>query len=41
MIEYGHVLPAPGEEQAWFEKLPQSLQDYLAGLGANKKSFSF
>jgi phenylpyruvate tautomerase PptA (4-oxalocrotonate tautomerase family) len=40
MIEYGHILPAPGEEQAWFEKLPQSLQDYLAGLGANKKNFS-
>src|SRR5258705_5721674 len=33
MVEYGHVLPAPGDEQAWFENLPQSLKDYLAGLG--------
>jgi len=40
MVEYGHVLPAPGDEQAWFEKLPQSLKDYLAGLGTNKKNFS-
>jgi hypothetical protein len=40
MIEYGHVLPAPGDEQAWFEKLPQPLKDYLAGLGTNKKNFS-
>jgi phenylpyruvate tautomerase PptA (4-oxalocrotonate tautomerase family) len=40
MIEYGHVLPAPCEEQAWFDKLPRSLQDYLAALGANKKKFS-
>jgi phenylpyruvate tautomerase PptA (4-oxalocrotonate tautomerase family) len=40
MVEYGHVLPAPGDEQAWFEKLPQPLKDYLAGLGTNKKSFS-
>ncbi len=40
MVEYGHVLPAPGDEQAWFEKLPQPLKDYLAGLGTNKKNFS-
>jgi phenylpyruvate tautomerase PptA (4-oxalocrotonate tautomerase family) len=40
MIEYGHVLPAPGEEQAWFERLPESLQDYLATLGANRNKFS-
>ena len=25
MIEYGHVLPAPGREEAWFESLPGSL----------------
>jgi phenylpyruvate tautomerase PptA (4-oxalocrotonate tautomerase family) len=40
MVEYGHVLPGPGEEKAWFEKLPQSLRDYLAGLGTNKEKFS-
>lgn len=39
MVEYGHVLPAPGDEQAWFERLPQSLQDYLVGLGTQKKGF--
>jgi phenylpyruvate tautomerase PptA (4-oxalocrotonate tautomerase family) len=39
MIEYGHVLPAPGNEKAWFERLPQSLQDYLAGLGTTKNNF--
>jgi phenylpyruvate tautomerase PptA (4-oxalocrotonate tautomerase family) len=40
MVEYGHVLPAPGDEQTWFDKLPQSLKDYLAGLGTNRKSFT-
>ena len=39
MVEYGHVLPLPGEEQAWFERLPQSLQDYLVGLGTKKQDF--
>jgi phenylpyruvate tautomerase PptA (4-oxalocrotonate tautomerase family) len=39
MLEYGHVLPAPGDEKAWFERLPPSLQDYLAGLGTTKNNF--
>lgn len=39
MVEYGHVLPQPGEEQRWFESLPPSLQAYLTALGANQKTF--
>jgi phenylpyruvate tautomerase PptA (4-oxalocrotonate tautomerase family) len=39
MLEYGHVLPVPGNERAWFDRLPQSLQDYLAGLGTTKNNF--
>jgi hypothetical protein len=41
MIEYGHVLPAPGreEEEAWFESLPGSLRTYLAKLGTTKANF--
>jgi phenylpyruvate tautomerase PptA (4-oxalocrotonate tautomerase family) len=39
MVEFGHVLPRPGEEQAWFENLPQSLQTYLNGLGMKSGSF--
>jgi len=33
MIEYGHALPRPGEEQAWFEALPQELQPHLISIG--------
>jgi phenylpyruvate tautomerase PptA (4-oxalocrotonate tautomerase family) len=40
MVEYGQVLPAPGDEQAWFAQLPQPLKDYLARLGTNKQNFS-
>jgi len=40
MIEYGHVLPAPGDEQAWFEELPKALRDYLISLGTSAKSFA-
>ena len=40
MIEYGHVLPAPGAEQAWFEGVPQALRDYLISLGTDAKSFA-
>jgi phenylpyruvate tautomerase PptA (4-oxalocrotonate tautomerase family) len=39
MVEYGHVLPAPGEERAWFEALPEDLRNYLTGLGTAKDSF--
>lgn len=36
MVEFGHVLPRPGEEQLWFEGLPPALQSYLSGLGAKQ-----
>jgi len=36
MIEYGHVLPRPGEEGAWYDSSPKSLQDYLQSLGTDK-----
>jgi phenylpyruvate tautomerase PptA (4-oxalocrotonate tautomerase family) len=39
MIEYGHVLPPPGQEKAWFERLPGSLRTYLAKLGTTKQDF--
>lgn len=39
MVEFGHVLPAPGQELAWFEALPQDLQAYLKGLGAERETF--
>jgi hypothetical protein len=39
MIEYGHVLPAPGREKAWFESLPESLRTYLAKLGTTQANF--
>jgi phenylpyruvate tautomerase PptA (4-oxalocrotonate tautomerase family) len=40
MVEYGHVLPAPGEEKTWFESLPESLREYLSGLGTDKDNFA-
>jgi phenylpyruvate tautomerase PptA (4-oxalocrotonate tautomerase family) len=39
MVEFGHVLPRPGKEQAWFERLPPTLQSYLTGLGAKRETF--
>jgi hypothetical protein len=39
MVEFGHVLPSPGEEQAWFDALPVPLQAYLNGLGAKRETF--
>jgi phenylpyruvate tautomerase PptA (4-oxalocrotonate tautomerase family) len=32
MVEFGHVLPKPGDEQSWFEGLPSELRDHLAAL---------
>ena len=32
MVEYGRVLPQPGQEQAWFEGLPAELQRYLTSI---------
>jgi phenylpyruvate tautomerase PptA (4-oxalocrotonate tautomerase family) len=39
MVEFGHVLPRPGEEQLWLESLSPSLQSYLAGLCAKRETF--
>ena len=39
MIEYGHVLPMPGKEKAWFESLPETLQAYLEKLGTTNNNF--
>ena len=39
MIEYGHVLPMPGKEKAWFESLPETLQAYLEKLGTTRDNF--
>lgn len=29
VMEFGHILPPPGEETAWFARLPPDLQDKL------------
>jgi phenylpyruvate tautomerase PptA (4-oxalocrotonate tautomerase family) len=29
VVEFGHILPQPGEEDAWFAKLPRELQEKL------------
>jgi phenylpyruvate tautomerase PptA (4-oxalocrotonate tautomerase family) len=40
MVEYGHVLPKPGEEGAWYDRLPKPLQEYLTSLGTTKETFT-
>jgi phenylpyruvate tautomerase PptA (4-oxalocrotonate tautomerase family) len=40
MVEYGHVLPKPGQEKQWFESLPPSLQGYLTRLGTSAETFT-
>jgi phenylpyruvate tautomerase PptA (4-oxalocrotonate tautomerase family) len=40
MVEYGHVLPKPGEETAWFDCLPKSLQDHMIELGTTRDKFT-
>lgn len=40
MVEYGHVLPQPGREQAWFDALPEGLREYLVALGTVKDRFA-
>ncbi len=37
MVEYGHVLPKPGEETAWFDGLPKSLQDHMREVGGTTR----
>jgi phenylpyruvate tautomerase PptA (4-oxalocrotonate tautomerase family) len=36
MVEYGRVLPRPGEEQQWFQALPRELQRYLTFIQMQK-----
>jgi phenylpyruvate tautomerase PptA (4-oxalocrotonate tautomerase family) len=40
MVEYGHVLPEPGAEQEWFDRLPESLKAYLVKLGTDRSNFA-
>jgi phenylpyruvate tautomerase PptA (4-oxalocrotonate tautomerase family) len=40
MVEYGHVLPKPGAETAWFDGLPKSLQDRMIALGTSREKFT-
>jgi phenylpyruvate tautomerase PptA (4-oxalocrotonate tautomerase family) len=40
MIEYGHILPLPGQEQQWFDELPAALQQRLMALGVDKGGFT-
>jgi phenylpyruvate tautomerase PptA (4-oxalocrotonate tautomerase family) len=40
MVEYGHVLPAPGQEPEWFASLPETLQQSLTRLGTVKDEFT-
>ena len=39
MIKFGHVLPMPGKEKAWFVSLPETLQAYLEKLGTTNNNF--
>ncbi|MHA6641057.1 tautomerase family protein [Mesorhizobium sp. A623] len=32
VLEFGQVLPPPGEEDAWFSRLPEALQERLKAL---------
>jgi hypothetical protein len=32
MIEFGHLLPQPGQEKQWFESLPPEVQQRLGKL---------
>jgi phenylpyruvate tautomerase PptA (4-oxalocrotonate tautomerase family) len=32
MVEFGRVLPEPGNEQSWLEELPSELRDHLIRL---------
>lgn len=34
MAEYGHILPEPGDEAAWFAALPPEDQEHLRALAA-------
>ena len=32
VLEFGHVLPTPGQEDAWFASMPEALQSRLKSL---------
>jgi phenylpyruvate tautomerase PptA (4-oxalocrotonate tautomerase family) len=34
MIEYGYVLPEPGQEAAWLESMPKVDRDFMEAVGA-------
>jgi hypothetical protein len=34
MVEFGHVLPEPGEEPAWTAALPQSDREMMQTIGS-------
>jgi phenylpyruvate tautomerase PptA (4-oxalocrotonate tautomerase family) len=38
MAEFGHVLPEPGEEAAWFDALPEEDRRVLAAIGERARS---
>ena len=40
MVEYGHMLPKPGDETAWFDGLPKALQDRMRELGTTSEDFT-
>ncbi|GBR02583.1 hypothetical protein GLI01_20710 [Gluconacetobacter liquefaciens] len=39
MVEFGHVLPNPGDEDVWLQHLPIELKVYLKKLIGESKSF--
>ena len=38
MAEFGHVLPEPGEESAWFDALPEDDRRMLAAIAERARS---
>ena len=34
MVEFGHVLPEPGDEPAWTAALPQSDREMMEAIGS-------
>jgi hypothetical protein len=40
MIEFGHVLPAHGMEQEWFDALPSDLRAWLLTFGKPSPRFT-
>jgi phenylpyruvate tautomerase PptA (4-oxalocrotonate tautomerase family) len=36
MVEFGHVLPEPGDEASWTAALPEGDRDRMAAIGRNR-----